>query len=325
MRNIFRSLYSGNPDIPKPRKDLSQEKPAKLLFKYEVLNNPEQRRILYERVKELVEVVEKHKYKGLVFLDQSARPIAQLYRLVKHKIYPESRINPAVSFIQVGRETTWNVADWYIHNIDEDIEQETKESYKRYGIKVGDEEWPHLIRSQARGYAEDDVTDNPTRFLKAVGSEAIEDIRKQQLNLQKMAVGSRILIVDEFSISGTSLQAAKLLLEAAFPDLDFDIVAFSNERMPYAMSKDKYGMEPDPLFYIEDEGPGHYGAPWSTHGTSMVEGVVGVIEGPGFLSRSVEDGNAATRDKINHFREELKMLVDEEYQRGIDSRSSQEL
>ncbi len=182
-----------------------------------------------------------------------------------------------------------------------------------------------MIKSDAANLAGGDITNDPKKFLQALGWQAIEDIRNQQLRLQRMPKHSRVLIVDEFSISGNSLYTAKLLLETAFPDLEFDTVALVQERLPYNMQDpENMGMEPDPLFYIKDEDEGwHYGAPWSTHGfEDNPEGLGGTVGTDDFLAKPVYDTEIpGIRKKISKLREELQNLVEEEYQRDVSSRN----
>ena len=83
----------------------SQENPEQEQadFEFKILNDPEQRKLLMERVNTMVEIIEQDKYTNVIFLDKSARPLSTLCLDLWRKKFPDKKF-PKINFMNIGRE-----------------------------------------------------------------------------------------------------------------------------------------------------------------------------------------------------------------------------
>ena len=214
---------------------LLQEKP------FEILTDPDQRREMRERAREVVRHIQEKGYSNLVFLDKSARPIQTLLRTVWKQKYPKTPF-PKVNFVNIGRETSGR------------FEQIIKDEKK-------------ITDFWERGKYLDEAT--PESIAELVGPEEIERIKKEYSYLADAPDGAKILVIDEYSATGRSLGLAKKILETVFPQkdspntprLDVDTLAFAEADGTLFRGK-----------------AGNYMPPWSFGDLNPKYGTSGVVD-----------------------------------------------
>ena len=163
---------------------------------FSILNDPEQRKLLAEKVMELVEQVSNENIKNLVYLDKSARPISTLFIDLWKKRYPDKEL-PLINFINVGTETG-----------------------AMFKEKLGDD---YMSRSYTDDKRHDEFLKNlsDNKILEVVGEDKVKEIKDKYSYLSLAKDGTIVQLVEEYSNTGESMSLAKRILETAFPKLRF--------------------------------------------------------------------------------------------------------
>lgn len=169
-------------------------------LKYEYMTDIEQRRLLAERVDQLIDRVITENITNLVFLDKSARPISTLFRELWNIKHPDQRY-PLINFINVGTENSHTKG---------------KTAYERDPIKLPGDVTSLAELSEVTGIPFRDLLDFQAIYARSLGDDV--DGNKER----------SILVVDEYSNSGASLGLASKLIEVAFPQAQVQGVALSS-------------------------------------------------------------------------------------------------
>ena len=169
-----------------------------------------QKEVLRERAQELVRLVVKGEYPCLIFLDNSARPLAWMFQEAWKKYVPE-RKQPAIRFVNIGREKG-DVINWESmgpykgdYNTNEEYENATKEF------------WSKLDSS--------------------------EYLKKLKLSLEEIFSESKnrsILLVDDYISSGFSIELARGFFRHNFPDIGIDSHSFLEREDENVFSKERW-------------------------------------------------------------------------------------
>ncbi len=216
---------------------------------YFFMKDPEQRRLLAERVDQLVEIASHNKANNLIFLDKSARPLVVLFKDLWKARYPDSK-EPNISFINVGMEISKK-------KVSEQMEKKGQTSY--------DDDRRYYISRLHGGSNLEDALGLTQEELDTFHEKYkyLEDAEKLNQDGQK----SEAVIVDEYSYSGNSLAVAKIIVGAAFPDLPLDT---------YSISKGEGNL----FHYIDRHGEPRHDPPWRAweNENPWFAGVTGVID-----------------------------------------------
>ncbi|HYV33657.1 MAG TPA: hypothetical protein VE973_02315 [Candidatus Limnocylindria bacterium] len=259
---------------------------------YEVLTNPEQRAMLFSRVRDLVDKTLNNDYKAVIFLDKSARPISYLYRKIWEKENGQTQKIPEIAFLNVGTETF------------------SFPKFPSKGKYKGEEDYYDAYEAYM-------LEQEETAFAEKTKPQNIDALRKGYSNLSKLPEGSKILIVDELSISGNSLEKSQEIMNLVFPELEFDTHALSTASLDRNSKKDE-------LFYNKNQEI--FAAPWAD--LQIVEengkevrkdrsGYTGVANSTDLIAAALpKDNSPKTRElkrRANQLREELDGVIEEGY------------
>ena len=170
---------------------------------YEILQNPEVRTELKERMSHLIDQVRERHVDALVFLDRSARPLSWLFREMWKKNFPDERV-PDIKFLNIGSRS-------FVHS----------GAAKRLTSGYSKEPW-HLEGDLMRKMQDFDfrndwlnLSDVPDEWQSSVADntdqlEELKDVYKHSFD------DKRVLIVDDFIFSGRSELVAIASLSAIF-------------------------------------------------------------------------------------------------------------
>lgn len=165
---------------------------------FKTLKDSEQRRLLYAKTKELVDLVRSEGIQHLVFMDKSARPLAPLFSKVFRAERNQSEQLPTINFINVGREKIWQIEE-------------------RFSAGHSGEELVDVIKF---------IKEQPIGQL--IDGEELEALSQKYAYLRTAPPGAEVLIVEETSVSGESGILTKKILESCFPKLKFTFFDFAN-------------------------------------------------------------------------------------------------
>lgn len=220
---------------PEKKKEDTAEKPEK----FEILTDLGQRKLLAERVMDLVDAVKNKSIRNMVFLDKSSRPINVLFLDLWRRANLYAEI-PKINFINVGKETSKKMA-------------EILGKEMQHPDYIGDEDYQRWINNV-----------DPQKVIEAFGGEEIERLRKEYRYLNEAPKGTTILLVEEYTNTGESLAWAKKIMGIAFPDLQFEGHSLSQQG--------------DALFETEGRIGKQYQPPWRKFEHEKEYGAIGVVD-----------------------------------------------
>ncbi len=207
-------------------------------IEYQTLTDPDQRDLMAERARKMVEQIKEGGYTNLVFLDKSARPIQTLLRDTWKREYGQTPF-PLTNFVNIGTEIT--------------------DKFEKDSEKTG------FFSEDFEKYL------TPEKVEQVIGRNEMDRLRNDYKYLSDAPDGSQILIIDEYSATGNSLIAVKKILEAIFGRNDaagigsiyFDTAAFASA-------------DSDTLFATSK--PGKRKAPWSVGEFDKRYGITGIVD-----------------------------------------------
>lgn len=156
--------------------------------------NAEQRQIIIERTKELIEEVIAVNPQMIIFMDRGARPFAWMLRAAWNKYAPKHEI-PKIRFVNIGREK-----GEYI-NFRSMPYREDYNSEEKYLNEVKD------------FWAKFD-TDESKKYIKKIKKDINPVAKKNRFDEE-----GGILLVDDYSVSGFSLELANSFFANHFPNM----------------------------------------------------------------------------------------------------------
>jgi len=132
--------------------------------------------------------VDREEYDSLVFLDKSARPVAWLFMDMYKRMFPH-RTRPNVHFVNIGRETT------------RELDSLAPTLSTRYEDLIREDKL--MMAARLRRIFSVGIGERDSRGERILSDSTYFDDKS-------------VCIVDEFSVSGTSLVVAQCLFEEAF-------------------------------------------------------------------------------------------------------------
>src|SRR3989344_4027154 len=158
--------------------------------------NHNQAEVLKERTRELVGRVAEGDFACLMFLDNSARPIAWMFQEAWKKYVPDKK-RPAIRFVNIGREKG-DVVDW-----------------DGMGPYKGDYA------------AEDEYKSAVTDFrLKLDSAEYVQKLKKSFEEIFTDSKNHSVLLVDDYISSGFSIELAQQFFRHHFPNISLESHGF---------------------------------------------------------------------------------------------------
>lgn len=225
---------------------LERAQGEKVDFKFRILKDAEQRRLLMEKLEELVDKIITGGYKNIIFLDKSARPLFTLFHDLWSKKYKDE-IFPQTNFINIGREITERLETKHGHESWEDIardkDKHKKEEYRR---------WVESLSGDT--------------VMEVIGEEEKERVREEYHFLANAPKGSKVAIIHEIDVSGSSTIIAQKILNNIFPDLIFEPLVL------------KTADDKSDLFRQEGGFMDYFSPPWRTQEDDDNYGIVGVVD-----------------------------------------------
>jgi len=218
----------------------------KIEFKFEVFDDDEQRKLLMEKVEEMVDRIKTEGYSNIVFLDKSARPLFTLCHDLYSKKYKDDKF-PQANFINIGREITEKLEKKYSHKSWEDVARDEDEHKKE----------------EYRGWVEG-LSGNA--IMEIIGEREKQRVAKEYDYLAKASKNSKIAIVQEIDVSGSSTMIARKILKDIFPDLNFESLVL------------KTANDASDLFRREGGFLDYFSPPWRTQEDDDNYGIVGVVD-----------------------------------------------
>jgi hypoxanthine phosphoribosyltransferase len=220
------------------------EQKSEYNFKFEIINDTEQRRLLMEKVESLVDQIKAEQITNVVFLDKSARPISVLCRDLWHKKYPDDDF-PKTNFINIGREITERLEKKYGKKSWEDLRFSNKGKIEKH-----------------KKWIEDMSAD---KITEAIGEEEKQRIQDEYHHLAEAPSGTKVLLVEEIAISGESMIIAQKVLKDIFPSLVFE---------PFTLAENTLGNK---LFFKEALFD-YFNPPWRKQKNELQYGITGVVD-----------------------------------------------
>ncbi len=201
-----------------------QEKKEKEVT-FEILNDPEFRKVLWDRVNRLVSFAGKQRFgtPSFLFLDKSARPLAWLLRERWKNRFPDKEL-PRTHFAAIGRKQTLESDhdNTYLqmHRDMTDVLYESdgmsrEQMYAKYRDPM--QMYP------ARGPDMDWLKQRFFQWSKRRGDSAVEegfhsDAQMLRDRYKGQFEDKKVVVVDDYAEVGTSKILAELMLQEAFPE-----------------------------------------------------------------------------------------------------------
>lgn len=155
--------------------------------------NEEQRKIIKERTKELIEEVVAVKPQMIIFMDRGARPLAWMVRAAWGLYAPKHEM-PKIRFVNIGREKG-ECIDFRSMPYREDYNSE--EEYQK----------------KVRGFWSKFDTEESKKYIDKLKKD-IKPVIKNRFDEK-----NGIMLVDDYSVSGFSLELANSFFAHHFPDM----------------------------------------------------------------------------------------------------------
>jgi|GEM_PF-3486525 len=177
-------------------------------FEYEIFSELEERQFLIKLADNFIDQVhDKEPYDSFIFLDAGARLMGNLIRERWKKRFPDEDM-PETLFVKIGREM---------------------------GYRTLDPSQPIHYENQPESIFDNVWDNNHKHFLDRLFFSVIitgvnirskfkyeKLVKKVQSSFKKLSGKKRILVIDEFSYSGATLEYAKGLFSKAFNGLEVD-------------------------------------------------------------------------------------------------------
>lgn len=226
--------------------NLEKVQREKIDFKFGILEDAEQRRLLMEKVEGLVDNIKTSGYENIVFLDKSARPLFTLFHDLWSKKYKDENF-PQTNFVNIGREITEGLEAKYNHESWEDVardkDEHKKEEYRRWVESLSEE-----------------------TVMEFIGEKEKERVREEYHFLADAPKGSKVAIIQEIDVSGSSTALAQKILKNIFPDLIFEPLVL------------KTADDKSDFFRREGGFMDYFSPPWRAQEDDDNYGIVGVVD-----------------------------------------------
>jgi hypothetical protein len=226
--------------------NLERAREEKVDFKFGIFKDAEQRKLLMERVEELVDKIKTGGYENIIFLDKSARPLFTLFHDFWSKKYKDE-IFPQTNFINIGRKITERLETKYNHESWEDITKDKDEHKKKEYMR-----WVESLSGET--------------VMEFIGEKEKERVREEYHFLANAPKGSKVAIIQEIDVSGSSTIIAQKILNNIFPDLIFEPLVL------------KTADDKSDLFRRKGGFMDYFSPPWRTQEDDDNYGIVGVVD-----------------------------------------------
>ncbi|MFA5936987.1 MAG: hypothetical protein WC822_03870 [Candidatus Paceibacterota bacterium] len=241
-----------NKDNPIESKAATLEFKACKKLEFRILNDPEQRKLLAERVMELVDQIYNDNIKNIIYLDKSARPISTLFSDLWRKKYPNKEM-PLVNFINIGTETG--------HLFEK--------KYNTHPGYIGDEDYDRFLNSLSK-----------EKIFEIFGEDAIKEIINKYSYLKLAKDGSVVQLIEEYTNTGESISLAKKILETAFPKLRFTKSTLQEQNQTRYAGDESLRLfetwaDPNDKSYFKGT---VYSPPWRHEKSEKDYGITGVVD-----------------------------------------------
>ncbi|MDO8523137.1 MAG: hypothetical protein Q7S12_02535 [bacterium] len=178
--------------------------------------NDQQSEVLQERTKELIEEIVYVKPQMLIFMDRGARPISWMLREAWDQYAAPKQEMPQIRFVNIGREKGEYINFRALpYREDYDSEKLYQEEVKKFWSKFDTEESKKYI-------------DKLKKDIKPVTKKNAFD------------EGGGIMLVDDYSVSGFSLELARNFFEKNFPNLPKSYQLFLKKQDEKVFSKENW-------------------------------------------------------------------------------------
>lgn len=214
-------------------------------------------------------MIDQQQVGNLFFLDKSARPLVTVFQDFWKKTHPNMPL-PEIGFMQIGSETKERVVD----EDNDDKESEFSEDSPFY-------------------YARDETQ----KIIANYGYE-IHNLRSRYSHLQSSTPSQKAMIIDDIAIDGGTMEAARYILKAAFPEF-----SDRNQILGFVFSSHLDPSDRGKLFSVNGGG---WRAPWAD-----VTGATGVVDAEHQLMAQSAHQVGYPQKQVHELREEMHEIARE--------------
>lgn len=176
----------------------------KTRFEYKIMTEKWTRKEIAIRMHQIINEIHQNNVSTVIFLDKSARPLNTLFLALWSLQFPDIS-HPKINFFNIGREIT-DTAYGYAMN--------SRLKTPMVNILEGS-----------------NIKDSENDLGDVLGHNQVNMIRQSYQYLNDLPSGSKIAVIDDWSQSGLTLDAAYQLLRVLFPGLDIQMYATQYGRL----------------------------------------------------------------------------------------------